>query len=428
MMRKITIDGDELRTRDSVHQHLKTNLGFPDYYGMNLDALYDVLLTEDQETLISIINEDKLVSNIGEYWDRLIDTLKDISLHNNKITITIIPVVSEIGEAGQDIYESRRSNWSEKIKDPIRFQGSINHKNYFEGWYFKQVSLGSGKVISFIPGISLNKHDSHAFIQVIVSPPVETHYFRFDISDFFTSDLPFEVRIGNNVFSQKGIEISLSDKTIVLEGQLTYGPFKSIEKTILNPNAMGWFAYIPKMKCNHGIVSMDHSVDGVLKYNEESLSFNRDRGYIEKDWGSSFPERYIWMQGNHFEKNGGSFMCSIASIPMLGTSFTGLIANLVADGKEYRFATYNGAKIIQALSTTEGIDIILKKSNLTLEIKAHIESTGDLKSPIEGRMAGTIKEGLGGTISLVLKEEDRIIRQLFTKYSGIEVVGEWEPN
>ncbi|PKM70281.1 MAG: hypothetical protein CVU93_02880, partial [Firmicutes bacterium HGW-Firmicutes-18] len=347
------------------------------------------------------------------------------SLHNNKITITIIPVVSEIREAGQDIYESRRSTWSDKIKDPIRFQGSINHKNYFEGWYFKQVSMESGKIISFIPGISLNKHDPHAFIQVIVSPPVETHYFRFDISDFFISDEPFEVRIGNNVFSQKGIEISLSDKTIVLEGQLTYGPFKSIEKTILNPNAMGWFAYIPKMKCNHGIVSMDHSVDGVLKYNEESLSFNRDRGYIEKDWGSSFPERYIWMQGNHFEKNGDSFMCSIASIPMMGTSFMGLIANLVADGKEYRFATYNGAKIIQALSTTDGVDIILKKGKLTLEIKAHIESTGDLKSPIEGRMAGTIKEGLGGTIGLVLKEEDRIIRQLFTRYSGIEIVGEF---
>lgn len=424
-MRKITIDGEELLTRDNIHQHLKINLGFPDYYGMNLDALYDVLITEDRETVIIIINEDKLVSNIGEYWDRLLDTLKDITLHNNKITITITPAVSEIKEVGQDIYESRRSSWFEKINDPIRFQGSLDHRNYFEGWYFKQVSLGSGKVISFIPGISLNELDPHAFIQVIVSPPVETHYFRFDVSDFFTSDLPFEVRIGKNVFSQKGITIDLNDETIAIEGKLTYGPFKSIDKTILNPNAMGYFAYIPKMKCNHGIVSMDHSVDGVLKYNEESLSFNRDRGYIEKDWGSSFPERYIWMQGNHFERNGDSFMCSIASIPMMGTSFTGLIANLVADGKEYRFATYNGAKIILALSTTDGVDIILKKSKLTLEIKAHIESTGNLKSPIEGRMAGTIKEGLGGTISLVLKEEDRIFKQLFTRYSGIEVVGDF---
>jgi hypothetical protein len=67
----------------------------------------------------------------------------------------------------------------------------------------------------------------------------------------------------------------------------------------------------------------------------------------------------------------------------------------------------------------------LKKRNLTLEIKAHIESTGDLKSPIEGRMAGTIKEGLGGTISLVLKEDDRVITQLFTGYAGIEVVGDF---
>lgn len=426
-MRKITIDGEKIETRESVHQHLKNVLDFPDYYGMNLDALYDILITEDRETEIRIMHEDKLSSNIGEYWDRLIDTLKDVSLHNNKIIISTIPTTIDVKETKKDTYESKKSSWLEKIRNSIRFQGSLDHKNYFEGWYYKQVSMESDKVISFIPGISLNEHDSHAFIQVIVSPPVETHYFRFDKSDFSTSDLPFEVRIGNNTFSQKGIAIDLTDETIAIEGQLTYGPFKSIEKTILSPNAMGYFAYIPNMKCNHGIVSMDHSVEGVLNYNKESLSFNNDRGYIEKDWGNSFPDRYIWMQGNHFDQNGDSFMCSIASIPMMGTSFVGLIANLVTDGKEYRFATYNGAKIIKASSSTEGVDIVLKKGKLILEIKAHIETTGDLKSPIEGHMTGTIKEGLGGSIGLVLKEEGKVIRQMITRYAGIEVVGQWEP-
>ena len=425
-MRKITIDGEVLKTRDSIHQHLKTVLGFPDYYGMNLDALYDVLITEDRETEIRITNEDKLTSNIGEYWNRLSDTLTDISLQNKKITISMVPSVDDIRAAGRNANETQVSSWLDKLRDSIIFQGSLGRKNYFEGWYYKQVSVESDKVISFIPGISLNELDSHAFIQVIVSPPVETHYFRFDLTDFLTSDSPFEVRIGKNVFSQTGITINLRDETFKIEGKLKYGPFKSIEKTMMSPNAMGYFAYIPKMKCNHGIVSMNHSVDGVLKYNEESLSFNGDRGYIEKDWGSSFPERYIWMQGNHFERNGDSFMCSIASIPFMGTSFVGLIANLLADGKEYRFATYNGAKIIKAISTNEDVDIILKKNKLILEIRAHIESTGDLKSPIEGQMTGTIKEGLGGTIGLVLWEEDRIITQLSTRYAGIEVVGNFK--
>lgn len=425
-MRKITIDGEVLKTRNSIHQHLKTDLGFPDYYGMNLDALYDVLITEERETEICIANEDKLTSNIGEYWNRLSDTLTDISLQNKKITISMVPSVNDIREAGRNANETQVSSWVDKLRDSIIFQGSLNHINYFEGWYFKQVSISSGKVISFIPGISLNKLDSHAFIQVIVSPPVETHYFRFDLTEFLTFDSPFEVRIGKNTFSQTAITINLSDETFKIAGELKYGPFKSIEKTIMSPNAMGYFAYIPTMKCNHGIVSMDHSVDGVLKCNEESISFNEDRGYIEKDWGSSFPERYIWMQGNHFERKGDSFMCSIASVPFIGTSFIGLIANLLVDGREYRFATYNGAKIIKAISTKENVDIILKKGRLTLEIKAHIESTGDLKSPIEGQMAGTIKEGLGGTIGLVLREKDRIITQLFTGYAGIEVVGDFQ--
>ena len=140
-MRKITIDGEVLKTRNSIHQHLKTDLGFPDYYGMNLDALYDVLITEERETEIRIANEDKLTSNIGEYWNRLSDTLTDISLQNKKITISMVPSVNDIREAGRNANETQVSSWVDKLRDSIIFQGSLNHINYFEGWYFKQVSI-----------------------------------------------------------------------------------------------------------------------------------------------------------------------------------------------------------------------------------------------------------------------------------------------
>ncbi|MCK7537696.1 MAG: tocopherol cyclase family protein [Marinilabiliales bacterium] len=29
--------------------------------------------------------------------------------------------------------------------------------------------------------------------------------------------------------------------------------------------------------------------------------FSGGRGYIEKDWGHSFPSAYVWMQSNHFQ-------------------------------------------------------------------------------------------------------------------------------
>lgn len=61
---------------------------------------------------------------------------------------------------------------------------------------------------------------------------------------------------------------------------------------------MGPFAYLNGMACNHGIVSMKHQITGHMVIKGLDLYFKEDSGYIEKDWGRSFPKRYIWLQGN----------------------------------------------------------------------------------------------------------------------------------
>ncbi len=62
---------------------------------------------------------------------------------------------------------------------------------------------------------------------------------------------------------------------------------------------------------------MDHSVSGELEFNGEPVDFSGGRGYIEKDWGSYFPEGYIWLQSNHFDEPGISAKTSVAKIPWL---------------------------------------------------------------------------------------------------------------
>lgn len=77
-----------------------------------------------------------------------------------------------------------------KIIHPEFFQGNKKKKNYFEGWYYKTVSQDGKYTLAFIPGISLNDLDPHAFIQVFISKQLdddthlESHYFRFEQQDF----------------------------------------------------------------------------------------------------------------------------------------------------------------------------------------------------------------------------------------------------
>ena len=70
----------------------------------------------------------------------------------------------------------------QKINNPIIFQGSLKKKNYFEGWYYKMVSADKNYSLALIPGISLNKDNSHVFIQVFLTyKNTELNHKKFSI-------------------------------------------------------------------------------------------------------------------------------------------------------------------------------------------------------------------------------------------------------
>ena len=168
------------------------------------------------------------------------------------------------------------------------FQGKNEKIEYFEGWYYKQVSEDERTAISFIPGISHGSGDAHSFVQYIFVDSdengvktVKTGYCRYSAEDFSFSDDPFMIRVGENVFTEKNVSVKLTDRNISIEGKLNLGAFTSIKTSILNPSIMGYYAYIPKMECYHGIVSMNHKVNGLLTINGENIGFKDGKGYIE---------------------------------------------------------------------------------------------------------------------------------------------------
>ena len=298
------------------------------------------------------------------------------------------------------------------LDNPILFKGARGSKKYFEGWYFKQVS-GDGKVaISLIPGISINEDECHSFIQIIVNLSEDdsnselrnitfSKYYKYSYEEFSFSSQPFFIKIGDNLFSEDKVIFSIDDGIDSLICSFELGKFKKIKKSLIMPNIMGFFGYFSFMECNHGLISMRHEVDGRLVFNNNQISLNKGRGYIEKDWGKSFPESYLWLQSNHFEKN-VDFFCSVARIPFLGTTFQGLICVLNVDNHEYRFATYNGSKFKIIDISNNSIKMIISRRNLRLEIEGVLDGFANLKAPQKGEMSKAIKEGLSGLVSLKL--------------------------
>ena len=101
---------------------------------------------------------------------------------------------------------------------------------------------------------------------------------------------------------------------------------------------------------------MRHKINGQITVNEQQFKFKNGTGYIEGDSGRSFPSKYIWTQCS-FENN--SLMLSAADIPFSVIHFTGIIGIVMLDGKEYRIATYLGAKI----KNIKGNTVTIKQEN-----------------------------------------------------------------
>ena len=60
-MNNITLKLDKFSTKNEIHNYLKKKMKFPDYYGGNLDALFDCLTDISADTAIDIrydINSD----------------------------------------------------------------------------------------------------------------------------------------------------------------------------------------------------------------------------------------------------------------------------------------------------------------------------------------------------------------------------------
>ncbi len=293
-----------------------------------------------------------------------------------------------------------------KHKHPEIYHKNINKRKYFEGWYYKQVSADSEHTISLIPGVSYDSHGAHSFIQCLYYNKdigIEAYNIDYDILDFKTEDSPFEVSILGNSFSFDGLTLDMVHDDLALNGSISFQDMTPIKSTILQPNIMGYFSYIPYMECNHGILSMNHSLTGGLNINGTHVDFTGGKGYIEKDWGRSFPSKYIWIHSNHFNNPTVSLFCSIAKIPFGLFSFTGFICNFIHRGIEYRFATYNRSKLTIKDMSNQRFNIRLKNNTHTLFIKGSTELAKELLAPKLGSMNTTIKEGLSGKVQIALR-------------------------
>jgi hypothetical protein len=266
---------------------------------------------------------------------------------------------------------------------------------------------------------------SHAFIQLLDGSKAVSSYFNFKISDFSYLKDRFDVSIGKNRFSSDGMKLDISRDGKEVKADISFKNQVEWPGSFLSPGAMGWYSFVPFMECYHGVVSMDHDLEGSLEIDGRSIDFDRGKGYIEKDWGNSFPKGWIWLQANNFDKNDPcSIMLSIARIPWRGRSFTGFICGLLCKNDFYILATYNGARIknIEYGSSQDRVKVSIVLKDLRLEVDARKKQSAQLASPMMGAMDGRINESIDSLVKVTLLKKNKVIVDDTGRCGGFEIV------
>ena len=79
-MLKSTIDGAAMLSREAAHAELARALNLPDYYGANLDALYDCASAMDAE--VTLVHPAQMLDALKVYGCKLLQTLFDAADSN----------------------------------------------------------------------------------------------------------------------------------------------------------------------------------------------------------------------------------------------------------------------------------------------------------------------------------------------------------
>ena len=89
-VKRCVLQGEAIDSLETLHDEIARQLNFPDYYGRNLDALWDVLST-DLEGPVRLIWEDADASRqaMGEDFERVVALLADVAAERDDFEVIL---------------------------------------------------------------------------------------------------------------------------------------------------------------------------------------------------------------------------------------------------------------------------------------------------------------------------------------------------
>lgn len=86
-MAEIILDGLELQSLEEVHDRFARALALPEWYGRNLDALFDCLTEQSEPVTVRLLHQEALEDRLGRRGLALVRLLRRAAAENPRVTL-----------------------------------------------------------------------------------------------------------------------------------------------------------------------------------------------------------------------------------------------------------------------------------------------------------------------------------------------------
>ncbi len=84
---ELRLNGGQLTDRQQLHEAIAQQLRLPDYYGENLDALWDILSSWNEPLQIVVEDSGRLIGGLGSYGEAVLQLFQEAEAENSVISV-----------------------------------------------------------------------------------------------------------------------------------------------------------------------------------------------------------------------------------------------------------------------------------------------------------------------------------------------------
>jgi hypothetical protein len=287
----------------------------------------------------------------------------------------------------------------EKYK-PNSIRGTFERNKFFEGWFQKVYSKAHKASFILIYGYAThNSDDEFGFLQVLIPNQVpELVYFP---KNEVSCDIEKHIFcMGNNLLTTELIRIDIHDLRIDLNLKSSQ-PFRTFK------NSMGYTYFIPNLPCYHSVLNTAQSVSGEIQYKGLCYTLDHEMGYLEKNWGTTFPENYFWVHAIDPNNPAISLLFSRAQIVWLGKTYIKHVGYFCFDGQQIELRELKNFSVSNSNLGPENRIIQIRSASAHLDLALECGSEVLFKGPKDGALSRIIQHQTDASIKVSLTYENR---------------------